>query len=267
MIDSVKTFHGLIRVPFCKSIGTNHLFESSALQEIIARLEMALSTDSFAVISGPSGCGKSSALRKFSESLDSVTHPSVYISCEKYKIGELSKQILSGLKIKPPFHGYVALSSLKKEIEKRGAEKNAKTVIILDEAQELPIETLLSLKNLSNYEMDSKENVLIVLCGHNELLSTLVMDRLDSLCRRIRIRYRVGNPCLEEITKYIKQQMKRCGATRDVFSDDAIATIYNSTKGNISLVNNICFEAIIISASQNTQVIGPGIVEKTSTVP
>jgi len=262
MTNKFKSFHGLTAVPFSKSIGTEHLFACNSHTELIARLEMALSTDDLALVTGASGTGKSSALRKFVDSLDTVTHPWVYLTAERYRIGELSKQILSGLKIVPPFHGYVALSRLKQEIEKRHREKNAKPVIILDEAQELPPETFLSLKNLTNYEMDSQPKVLIVLSGQSELTATLGMGRFESLARRIRIRCRVEPLSLDETGRYIIHQMANCGSRKPIFADEAVARIFSASQGNMSLVNNLCYAALIFSASESQPIIGPATIEK-----
>lgn len=262
MIEHVKSFHGLTHVPFCKSIGTSQLYECTPHNELIARLEMALQTDDLALVTGASGSGKSSALRRFADTLDPVTYPCAYISSERYRIGELCKVILSAFKLEVPFHGYAALSRLKKEIEKWHKDKNAKPVIIIDEAQELLPKTLLSLKNLTNYEMDSNPNVLIILCGHNELETTIGLAQFESLARRIRIRYRVNNLSLSDINTYIRHQLDCCGAKKEIFAEEAIASMYNATKGNISLINNICFGSLIAAASENSPIIGQGIVEK-----
>ena len=262
MSDQITVFHGLTKMPFSKIIGTSYLFHCASHNELIARLEMALKTDDLALVTGISGSGKSTALRRFIDSLDQVTHPWVYLTAERYRIGELCKQILHGLKITPPFHGYAALARLKQEIEKRHREKNAKPVIVIDEAQELPLETLMSLKNITNYEMDSQSKLLIVLCGQIELGATLGMSRLESLARRIRIRYQVVYLSLEETIRYIEHQLTHCGSRKAVFTEDAIARIFSVTQGNISLINNICFSALILAASDSQLIIGPAIIEK-----
>ncbi len=262
MTEKLKIFHGLTSMPFSKMINTNSLFESKTLKESIARLEMALDIEDLVTITGSSGTGKSVILRRFADSLDTSTHPSVYITAERYKIGELTKQILHGLKINPPFHGYAAVRAFKLEIEKRYREKNAKPVIIIDEAQELPPETLLSLKNLTNYEMDSKSKLLIILSGHNELDATLGMTRFESLLRRIRIRYRVYPLSLEETGRYIVHQLSTCGCRKPIFADESIAKIFTLTQGNISQINNMAMQALILSASEDQPIVGPMIIEK-----
>lgn len=262
MLDILKSFHGLTSVPFSKAIGTAHLFESASHKELLARLEMALGMEDLVLITGSSGTGKSCALRRFAQSLDQTTHPWVYVTAERYKIGELCKQILAGLKCVPPFHGYAALNKLKQEIEKLHREKNAKPVIVLDEAQELPPETLLSLKNITSYEMDSRPKLLLILSGHNELAATLGMTRLESLLRRVRIRFKVEPLDVGEASRYIVHQLEKCGCKKPIFSEEAVARLYSATKGNFSQINNVCLTALIFSASQNSPIVGPAIIEQ-----
>lgn len=262
MTNKLKTFHGLTSIPFSKCIGTTNLFEGASQTEMIVRLEMALSMDDLALVTGTSGTGKSSALRKFVETLDPATHPFAYITAERFRIGELCKQILLGLKITPPFSGYAALTKLKKEIETRYSEKNSKPVIVIDEAQELPPETLLSLKNLTNFEMDSRPKLLIILSGHNELASTLGMYRYESLSRRIRIRCKIEPLSLEETSRYLESQLANCGSRKSIFAQESIARIFSATQGNISQINNLCLNALIFAAAESQPIVGPAIIDK-----
>ena len=156
------------------------------------------------------------------------------------------------------------MTRLKQEIEKRHREKNAKPVIVIDEAQELPPDTLLSMKNLTNYEMDSQPKLLIVLSGHNDLAATLGMLRFESLSRRIRIRCRVDPLTLEETSRYIIHQLTNCGSRKPVFAEEAVARIFTVTQGNISQINNICLQSLILAASESQPIVGPATIEKVA---
>ncbi len=112
------------------------------------RLSLAVGNEDFALISGTAGSGKSSAIRYFISQIDPKAYPHIYITAEKYKIGDIAKLILHGIKVEIPYNGYAALRKAKSLISKMNAEQNIKPVIIIDEAQELPVSTLSSIKNL-----------------------------------------------------------------------------------------------------------------------
>lgn len=262
MTDMVKTFFGLKKMPFSKEIGERELFASESMREASARLAFALETDDMALVTGAPGSGKSSVLRSFSATLDSHSYPHVYITCERYKIGDIAKLALAGLKISPPFHAFAALDKLKKEVRRLNHEKGAKPILIIDEAQELPVTTLASMKNLTNYEMDSARCILIVLAGQAELAATLRLSQLESLARRIRLHCQIGNLSIEETSRYIVHQMKIAGVEKILFADEAVAQIFSITKGNISAINNICFNLLILGAVESKDIIGPSMVDQ-----
>ena len=132
----------------------------------------------------------------------------------------------------------------------------------MDEIQELPTSTLVSLKNLLNYNMDSEIYLFLILCGQNSIYEKLRLPpQLEALSRRIRIRYALRPLSVEETGHYISHQMKVCGVEQSVFSDDSKAAIFQHSKGTISEINAICFELLIYATAQSKQIIEPSMLE------
>jgi len=163
--ETVKNVFGLSMMPFGKNISVRQLFLSSSFQEAIARLEMALENEEAALLTGAVGCGKSNVLRCFTNSLDPNAYAVIYIAADSFKIGEIAKRALASLKIEIPYSASLALRRLQQTIVKLNNEKGIKPLLIVDEVQELPIPTLVSLKNLLNYGMDSQIMLFLLLCG------------------------------------------------------------------------------------------------------
>jgi general secretion pathway protein A len=262
MIKKLKNFFGLKKIPFSKSIASSELYQSQSLSCISSRLEFALENEDFYLITGAAGSGKSTALRFSLSQVDPLCFPYVYLTAENYKIGDIAKLFLSGLNIEPPFNAYKALNILKKSVGKMFTEKNQKPILIIDEAQELPLTTLVSIKNMANFNMDSSSMMLIILCGQYELLNKIKGASLESLKRRIRIHYTIEPLSIEECSKYIRHQMKLAGIDRKIFPDEIIAEIYRISKGNICNINNICFELLIQAAFNSKEIIEISLLDK-----
>ena len=262
MIEKVKNFFGLSRVPFSKSVGAHELFQSRHLKEACARLEIALENEDIALHTGFVGCGKSSALRAFTSSLDHSRYRVAYVPAFSCKIGEIAKLVLSELQMEVPFHPYTAFRKLKEGVLSLHSQKGLKTIIILDEAQEVLPKTLSSLKNLVNFNMDSTNLLLLILCGQKELADTLRLEPLESLNRRIRIRYHMQGLSLEETSLYISHQMKLCGVEKAVFTDDTKSQIYSISKGVISHINRLCFELLLYAVSQAKEIVEPSMIDR-----
>ncbi len=262
MNKKIRDFFGLKRIPFSKNIASQELYQTQSLIEISSKLEFSLENEDFYLITGVAGSGKSTALRSSLSQIDPQMFPSVYITAENYRISDIAKLFLTGLNIDPPYNGYRALNYLKKSVTKMYTEKNQKPVLIIDEAQELPVQTLMSIKNMVNFNMDSASRMLIILCGQLELLNKLKSLSLESLRRRIRMYYSITPLSIEECSKYIRYQMKLAGIERKLFPDEVIAEIYRITKGNICNINNVCFELLIQAAMQSKEIIEMSLVEK-----
>lgn len=262
MIDKILNHFGMKRIPFSKTISTVDLFKTPSLRCINDRLTLAVGSEDFALISGTAGSGKSSALRYFVSQLDPATYPFVYMTAERYKIGDIAKLILHGLNMQAPYNGYAALRKCNTEIAKMSSENNIKPVIIIDEAQELPVNTLSSIKNLANFEMDSKSRATFVLVGQNQLINKINMSELASLKRRIRVRYKFNNLSVEDTMRFIDHQLKIVGITKTVFTEDTKNEIYRASNGIICNINNICYDLMVTAVEKSLDIIETSLLEE-----
>ena len=153
---------------------------------------------------------------------------------------------------------------MKKTVLTLNNQKGIKPVVVLDEVQELPVSTLSGLKALLNYSMDSSNYLFLLLCGQAEFKSTIQLEQLDSLHRRIRVSYSPGALSLEEIPKYIRHQMENAGVKKQIFSDEAIAKMFEYSKGNISKINRLAFNALICASSNSQEIIDTSTIEVAS---
>jgi type II secretory pathway predicted ATPase ExeA len=262
----IKDHFGLSRLPFSKNVGVSQIFRSRQIEEAAARLDLGANNEDIVLLTGPVGSGKSSALRLFAQSLDPSRFLLVYIPAYAYKIGEIAKLILSGLHVQPPAHAAKALRLLDQTVIELNRDKGVKPIIVIDEAQELPLLTLQTVKNLVNFEMDSVTRLCLMLCGQKELTTILDSAPLESLYRRIRIMYEMSGLSLEDTARYIRHQMKICGVEKGVFADECVSQIFTSTQGLMSQINAICFRLIVMAVSEGKDVIEPVMMERAGTI-
>lgn len=259
--NAVKNFFGLSKMPFTKLIGINELYHGSSFQEACARLQIGLENEDVALLSGAVGSGKSNVLRYFTHSLDSTFYRCIYIAADNYKIGEVAKRSLAELNVEVPYTGSLALRKLQQTIIKLNREKGVKPLLIIDEAQELPTSTLVSLKNLLNYTMDSEILLFLILCGQTSIYEKLAYPQAEALNRRIRIRYLLRPLSIEETATHITQQMRAFGVEHSVFSDETKAGIFQCSKGILSEINALCFDLLIYATATSKEILEPSMLD------
>ena len=260
-IDLVKSFFGLMKMPFSKAIGVNELFQGQSFKEAASRLQIALENEDVALLTGPVGSGKTNVLRYFAHQLDPHTYKIIYIAADEFSLGEIAKRALAALQVQVPFQSSPAIRTLQQTIGQLNHEKNIQPVLIIDEIQELPVATLASLKSLLNYHMDSQNLLFLLLCGQNSIIDSLSLIRLEALERRIRVRHSLRGLSIEETGSYITHQMSTCGVKQPVFTDDTKAGVFQHSQGIISTINSLCFQLLIYSAAHSKQIIEPSMLD------
>jgi len=259
--ETVKNYFGLTKMPFSKRLGVGELYHSSSFTEACARLQIGLENEDVVLLSGPIGSGKSNVLRYFTHQLDPNAYLCLYIAADSFNIGEIAKRALAALQAQVPYSGSQALRRLQQAIIKLNREKAVRPLLIIDEIQELPVPTLLSLKSLLNYTMDSEILLFLLLCGQTSIHHTLANPCLEALGRRVRIRYSLTALSLEETGAYVSHHMSLGGVQHPLFTDEAKAVIYQHSKGIPSSVNAICFQSLIYAAAHSKDIIEPSVLE------
>ncbi len=118
-------------------------------------------------------------------------------------------------------------------------------IIIVDEAQNLPDDTLEELRLLSNLETDKEKLLQIVLIGQNELRDRLLTDRFRQLNQRITLRANLRYLSLRETEDYINFRLAIAGKGSVTFSKKAMRLIGELSGGNPRLINLLCTRAMM----------------------
>jgi type II secretory pathway predicted ATPase ExeA len=260
-VEQVKNFFGFIKLPFSKGLSVNELYHSASIKNMLSGLEIAMENEEAALITGISGCGKSNALRYFISKLNLQDYKPAYISVNQCKIGEIAKKALLELGVPAPYQAAGALRKLRNTVIDLNLTKGQKIILMIDEAQELSVSTLIELKSLLNYNMDNENLLFLLLCGHRTLKDNLNMTPLESLNRRIRIRCEILPLTLEETGDYIMHHLKKSGLNRKILTDDSIALIYQLSRGVPSEINRYCFEVILKAVAQSKEIIEPSLID------
>jgi len=124
--------------------------------------------------------------------------------------------------------------------------KGNNVALIIDEAQDLSAEVLEQIRLLSNLETDQHKLLQIVLCGQPELKQRLNAPELRQLRQRITVRYHLFPLTEEELKEYIEYRLKTAGLMDgDVFTSDAVRSVYRYTAGVPRLINAVCDVALL----------------------
>jgi general secretion pathway protein A len=129
-------------------------------------------------------------------------------------------------------------------IQQRKVHKPA--LLIIDEAQNLSLEALEEIRLLSNLETDSETLLQIILVGQPELRTKLQLRQLRQLAQRISVSYHLSALNQEETHGYVQHRLQVAGGGQtQLFTPEAIASIYQFSQGIPRLINVICDAALL----------------------
>jgi len=123
--------------------------------------------------------------------------------------------------------------------------RGRRTVLVIDEAQNLSTDVLEQIRLLTNLETATRKLLQIILIGQPELRNLLRRDDMRQLAQRVTARYRLEPVTREETGAYIKHRLHICGATRPIFTKSAVDLIYKLSGGIPRLINVLCDRALL----------------------
>lgn len=131
---------------------------------------------------------------------------------------------------------------------------NGRAVLVIDEAQKLPVATLEQVRILSNLETAKQKLLQIVLVGRSELKQLLARPELRQLSQRVSIRCELKAFSLEQTTAYIRHRMVVAsnGKSRALFAPAALKIVHRDSRGiprMINLIADQCLTAGMTAAS------------------
>ena len=250
-----ETHFGFREKPFSLLPDPGFLYLGRRHSMALAMLQYGVRSQAgFTVIAGEIGSGKTTLIRHLLDQLESDVTVGL-ISNTHSSFGELLEWVLLAFGI--PHQGLDKVARHHRFTEFLISEysKRRRTVLIIDEAQNLAPEALEELRMLSNINADKSLVLQLVLVGQPELRMLLRRPGLEQFAQRVSVAYYLEALSLEETVAYVRHRLKVAGGNPRLFDSDALEWVHRASRGVPRVVNTICDMALVYAyASGQTQV-------------
>jgi len=265
-----ESYYGFVEKPFSLTPDPKFLFRSPSHAGAFELLQYAIRRrEGFVVITGDIGTGKTTLCRALLEEIDRSTYTALVLN-PFLSEEDLIKRILQDF-------GVVARDELKRGAFSRATKQElidtlydfllglvplkASAVLIIDEAQNLPLSVLEQIRILSNLETDKEKLLQIILVGQLNLQTLLRSPELRQLDQRVSIRYQLDPLDREGVSGYVAHRLAIAGGSGAVgFTTRALEIVHSLTNGIPRLINLICDRALLSGFSVRTNRITPEMV-------
>ena len=241
-------YWNLFKKPFENIADSSFFYASKQHKEALSRMMYVVSERKPGLLLiGEYGMGKTYLSRSLIAQLASEKVKFVYISNPRLEPVELLLEIAYQLECSCDFNSKNNKVDLLHKIEnclEANFDKNFHNVLIFDEAQSIPTNTLLEeIRLLLNIQRDVSILFTLLLVGQPKILSD--METLPQFLQRLGIRYHLKPFTEEETKKYIRHRLDVAGLRREIFTDNSYREINNLAEGTPRAINNICDMALL----------------------
>lgn len=263
-----ESFFGLEQAPFSLTPNTRFFLKSETHQQGLETLLVALKNrEGFIKLTGEVGTGKTLLCRKLLNALDEqyVTAyiPNPHCSAETLYCliaDELALELEpeQSEKEQTAFttdRAVLALRHINRSLMHYHA-KGKQVVLIIDEAQSMPTDTIEALRLLTNLETESSKLLQVVLFGQPELDRMLAREDLRQLRQRITFQHQLKTLEQEDIERYISHRMILAGYSGSrLFDEQALKLLCKASAGVPRLVNILCHKALMSAYGKGSPIV------------
>ncbi len=238
---------GLSELPFGITPDTSFTVLTRSHQEALNTLLVALNSgEGFIKITGEVGTGKSLLCRRLLQSLPenavSAYLPNPYLAPRTLLLA-LAEEL--GVAVDRASDDYHLLKSVNEALLAYAGDERP-VVVCIDEAQAMPLETLESLRLLSNLETEKRKLLQIVLFGQPELDRKLAEPSVRQLLQRIAFHYRLGCLGREEVGNYLAHRLRVAGYRgEELFAPRAVRSLHRASRGTPRLLNILAHKSLL----------------------
>jgi general secretion pathway protein A len=262
-----KHFFELREAPFNVNPDPRYLFFTPQTQEALDQLKYGIqSRKGLMLLTGEVGTGKTTLINQLLIWLRESQTPTAFISNSHLEISHLFDFMLAdfGVSFDARSKDNAPIRLSQWLYERHRARKTA--VVIIDEAQGLPVNVLEQVRLLLNMETASEKLLQVVLAGQPELEDRLRQPELRQIKQRVALRCKTSALTLEETHDYIHERLRIAGAKDEspIFCPEAIDAVHLYSRGIPRVINLLCEHALINAYVDQTRMVSAPFVEEVA---
>jgi general secretion pathway protein A len=256
--------YGLNKMPFDISPDPRFLWLGETHKEALAYLKYGIMGNRrFMVVTGDVGTGKTALIKTIVKIID---YRAIVVTIPDPDLNRLDfyNFLANELNMGRQFNSKGEFLIHFKNFLLQAHHSSKKVLLIIDEAQRLNHDILQEIRFLANIDFGGRILINIFLIGQNEFKAILMEDRNKSVRDRVTASFEVKPLTEDEVSGYIRHRLRVAGATRLIFTPDAIRTIYRCTRGYPRSMNILCDRTLLIGFIKGKTTISPAVVEEAA---
>jgi general secretion pathway protein A len=252
----LRTQFGFTSTPFTREIRPEEQLPFTFFEEALAGLKRCIEARMSGALIAPPGSGKSALLRRLRHELPEARYKVFDVKITDVPRRELCREVARVCEVQSTGSYSLLIHRLQERFQEILHSESRRTVLVIDEAGDLRLESLGLFRLLTNFDMDSALLLSVLLCGQPRLKTLLDRDDQQAVARRL---YHFASLRLlsrEELVQYVNHRCTIAGARTSPFDPGAVEAFYEVSRGNMRVVDLLALKSLERAALAKQSAIG-----------
>ncbi len=239
---------GFRKIPFTRELAARERFVLPHHDEALEALTAAVKQRMSAALIAPAGSGKTVVLRALKERLPDARYHIHYVKVTGLSKRDLCKEIAAACQLSPTGIFPALVRKLQEAFEHTTSTDGLRPVLILDEGHDLRHESLAMLRLLTNFEMDARLVLSVIIAGQTPLRNMLLRPDQEAIAQRLCHVATLRLLSRDETKAYLAHRCALAGAHDDPFDDDSREALFEISRGNLRAIDRLALKSIECAA-------------------
>ncbi len=253
-MKDLKSRFGFHTLPFTREIKVEDRFLLQPFDEALEALVRTVDQRQSCALIAPSGTGKSALLRALVARLPEARYRTHYVKVANLSKRDMCREIATVLGTQPAGSFPTLVRRLQERCLQTADTDGLRPVLILDDAHEMRLEVLSILRVITNFEMDSRLVLSIVLCGQPPLREALKKDQVEDVARRLAHYATLRTLSRDETETYIQHRCTVAGSRTLPFDARALDAVFEIGRGNLRATDGLCLKSLEVAHDSDKDV-------------
>ncbi len=244
MTVDLRSRFGLHATPFTCEIAVDHYFTLPFFDEALTGLRRAIDERMSAALIAPAGTGKTALLRALRSKLPEARFRIHYVKVTGLSKRDMCREIAVACGAEPAGTYPSLVRRLQEHFLNASDTDGLRPVLLLDEAHDLRVDVLAMIRLLTNFDMDSRLVVSVILSGQKPLARLLGRDDLEDVARRLAHFASLRVLSRDETVRYVDHRLTVAGASKIPFDAGAQDALYEIGRGNLRATDRLAFKTL-----------------------